>query len=52
MKITKGLFKTEISFKVDEIPNMINYDRFNQVTGLLIWIKKTFGLDLIPRPKK
>lgn len=53
MKITKTLFKTEIEFQPRELNDLYHGIPVHMSVGLLIWIKKVFGLDmLVPLEEK
>lgn len=52
MKITKTLFKTEIVLKPYELRRFRDFCTPEQYVGLFWWIKKTFGIDVLPKHKK
>lgn len=52
MKIVKSLFKTEIEFQTRELDDLYHAIPVHMSVGLLAWIKKIFGLDMLPKSKK
>lgn len=51
MKIKKTLFSTEIEYSIDELESM-HYRLSPTISvGLLLWIKKNFGLNLLSKKK-
>ena len=51
MKIKKTLFSTEIETTPQELEQFIYQTRTSTSIGLFRWIKKNFGLDILPKPK-
>lgn len=49
MKISKTLFKTEIEFTPEELRQLRDIVPPYISVGLLFWIKRMFGLDMLPK---
>ncbi len=52
MKIKKGILGTLIEFTPREFLEMRSEMTDKQYAGLVLWIDKTFGLDLCPKLKE
>lgn len=52
MKIKKTFFSTEIEFEPKELEMLYHIVPVHMSVGLLFWINKTFGLNMLPKNKK
>lgn len=51
MKIVKGIFKTSLEIRPEELKQFKDYNCFQDWYGLFKWIKDIFGLDILTKNK-
>jgi hypothetical protein len=51
MKITKSWFKTSIEVEPKELDNFVHLVHQDITHGLFVWIRKVFGLNMLPTKK-